>query len=56
VRRHQRPFEPLKLLPFLPAQLDPKVGLPHADHPQQLASNGKVFGGSLLITLFRALY
>jgi hypothetical protein len=33
VRRYQRALEPLKLPSFLLVQLDPKVGLPHADHP-----------------------
>jgi hypothetical protein len=43
VRRHLRALEPLKLAPFLLVQLEPKVGLPHADHSQQLGPNGKVF-------------
>jgi hypothetical protein len=43
VRRHQRASQSLKLLPFRLAQLDLKVGLPHADHQQQLGPDGKVF-------------
>jgi hypothetical protein len=43
MRRRQRPIQSLKLLPFLFVQFDPKVGLPHTDHPQQVAANGKVF-------------